>query len=277
VERVHDLSNAESISSTGTAVAAAPLALEARRIHHEYVKDRTASTAIEDISIEVRQGEVVCVVGPSGCGKSTLLRILAGLLTPTSGEVLVGDELVDGVPRSIGVVFQDYSRSLFAWMTVADNVEFVLRHSALSKSERRERVAESLEAVGLASAASKYPWELSGGMQQRVAIARCLAYRPTIMLMDEPFASVDAQTRFELEDLVLRVRREFDMTILLVTHDIDESVYLSDRVVALTGSPSSVCEVFENDLPWPRQQIETRAQPRFVELRAQVASTLVKP
>ncbi|HWL60681.1 MAG TPA: ABC transporter ATP-binding protein [Microbacteriaceae bacterium] len=271
------MSNAESISSTGTAVAAAPLALEARRIHHEYVKDRTASTAIEDISIEVRQGEVVCVVGPSGCGKSTLLRILAGLLTPTSGEVLVGDELVDGVPRSIGVVFQDYSRSLFAWMTVADNVEFVLRHSALSKSERRERVAESLEAVGLASAASKYPWELSGGMQQRVAIARCLAYRPTIMLMDEPFASVDAQTRFELEDLVLRVRREFDMTILLVTHDIDESVYLSDRVVALTGSPSSVCEVFENDLPWPRQQIETRAQPRFVELRAQVASTLVKP
>jgi NitT/TauT family transport system ATP-binding protein len=175
------------------------------------------------------------------------------------------------------VVFQDYSRSLFPWLNVASNVEFPLRGSRLSKTDRKHRVAEALEWVGLGGVGRKHPWQLSGGMQQRVSIARALAYRPALMLMDEPFASVDAQTRADLEDLVLRVRDEYDMTILLVTHDIDESVYLGDRVLVLSAAPTTVVDTLKVELPRQRDQITTRASAEFVHLRSEVARLLKQP
>ncbi|CRK61273.1 nitrate ABC transporter, ATP-binding protein,putative [Alloactinosynnema sp. L-07] len=239
---------------------------------HTYQAKDGAHDAIDALSFTVDAGELVCVVGPSGCGKSTLLRSIAGLIRPTRGAVSLHGTPVDGVPADLAVVFQDYSRSLFPWLSVQRNIEFPLR--ALSKSERVSRAAEALVAVGLANAGRKYPWQLSGGMQQRVAIARALAYRPALLLMDEPFASVDAQTRFELEDLLLKIRREQDTTVLLVTHDIDESVYLADRVLVLSKSPATVVAALDVPLGTERDQIATRSSDEFVELRAKVAGLL---
>jgi len=226
--------------------------------------------ALRDISFVANRGELVCIVGPSGCGKTTLLKIVAGLLAPTSGTVELDGTRVTGPHRRMAVVFQEYGRSLMPWMTVRGNVELPLR-SSMSKAQRREASQTALEAVGLGQAAHKFPWQLSGGMQQRVAIARAIAYRPRLLLMDEPFASVDAQTRSELEDLVLRIRKEFDMTILFVTHDIDESVYLAHRVLVLSKPPATLVEDIEVRLPEPRDQITTKEDETFVHLRAHVA------
>jgi NitT/TauT family transport system ATP-binding protein len=248
--------------------------LEVIELGHTYGTGSKAHVAIEDVTFRVDAGEIVCVVGPSGCGKSTLLKSVAGLHPITRGEVQLHGRQIKDVPGDLAVVFQDYGRSLFPWLNVASNVEFPLRGGRLTKPERRERAAEALAAVGLAHVARKHPWQLSGGMQQRVAIARALAYRPALMLMDEPFASVDAQTRAELEDLVLRVRTEQDMTILLVTHDIDESVYLADRVLVLSEAPTTVVETLKVDLPGERDQIITRASTEFVRLRSEVARQL---
>jgi NitT/TauT family transport system ATP-binding protein len=228
-----------------------------------------ATHAIGDLSFEVRPGEFVCIVGPSGCGKTTLLKTMSGLLEPTGGSVELDGAIVTAPPEQMALVFQDYSRSLFPWMTVAANVAFPLRRR-LGKAERVRAVDQALASVGLAGSAAKYPWQLSGGMQQRVAIARGLAYRPEILLMDEPFASVDAQTRADLEDLVLRLRHDYGITIVFVTHDIDESVYLSDRVVILSQRPTVVQEVLEVPLPRPRDQVTTKELPEFAQLRAHV-------
>src|SRR5215204_3937624 len=203
-----------------------PAMLEVTDVGHRFGSGPRLHTAIDSVSFTVNEGELVCIVGPSGCGKSTLLRSVAGLLRPTSGTIRLHGDPVVGVPPDLAVVFQDYSRSLFPWLTVLGNVQFPLHSRGLTRSERKARAAEALDWVGLAGTGRKYPWQLSGGMQQRVALARALAYRPSLMLMDEPFASVDAQTRADLEDLLLRVRREHQSTVLLVTHDIDESVYL---------------------------------------------------
>jgi NitT/TauT family transport system ATP-binding protein len=212
----------------------------------------------------------VCVVGPSGCGKTTLLKCIAGLMRPTRGEVVLHGTPVTSPPEEMAVVFQEYNRSLMPWSTVRNNVLLPLRHKRLSKGERTKLVEEALEAVGLTPFIDHYPWQLSGGMQQRVAIARALAYQPSILLMDEPFASVDAQTRGDLEDLVLKVREDYRITILFVTHDIDESVYLSDRIVVLTHAPTEVKEIVSVDLPPARDQIETKELPEFAHLRAHV-------
>jgi NitT/TauT family transport system ATP-binding protein len=218
--------------------------------------------AIADVDFTVAEREFVSVVGPSGCGKTTLLKCIAGLLAPTSGEVVVeGDKVM-------ALVFQEYSRSLMPWLSVRKNVALPLRHKP--KAERARLVDEAVEAVGLTTFIDRYPWQLSGGMQQRVAIARALAYQPQILLMDEPFASVDAQTRADLEDLILEVRERYDVTIVFVTHDIDESVYLSDRIVVLSPSPTMVKEILEVELPRPRDQVETKEQPEFARLRAHV-------
>ncbi|MGI8309776.1 ABC transporter ATP-binding protein [Saccharopolyspora hattusasensis] len=230
--------------------------------------------AITDLTFQVRTGELACIVGPSGCGKSTMLRSISGLIKPTAGDVRLDGTPVNGVPADLAVVFQDYSRSLFPWLSVRSNVEFPLRSRGLSKVERRSRADEVLEWVGLGAAAKKYPWQLSGGMQQRVSIARALACRPSLLLMDEPFASVDAQTRFELEDLLLRVRKQFDSTVLLVTHDIDESIYLADRVFVLSKSPASIVADLEIPLGDERDQITTRESETFVYLRSEVARLL---
>jgi NitT/TauT family transport system ATP-binding protein len=229
-----------------------------------------AAHAIEDVSLVVEDGEFLCVVGPSGCGKTTLLKCVAGLLRPTKGRVLLRGRPVTRPPEEMALVFQEYSRSLMPWTSVANNVLLPLRHKKLGRRERKELVGESLEAVGLGRFGNRYPWQLSGGMQQRVAIARALAYQPSILLMDEPFASVDAQTRGDLEDLTLRVRDQYGITILFVTHDIDESVYLADRVVVLTHAPTEVKEIVQVDLPRPRDQIATKELVEFAHLRAHV-------
>jgi NitT/TauT family transport system ATP-binding protein len=225
---------------------------------------------LDGIDLKVEQGELVSIVGPSGCGKSTLMRCVSGLMAPSGGDVRIHGEQVSGVPGDLAVVFQDYSRSLMPWLRVRENVTLPLRRRGLDKAARRAAAQEALEAVGLPDAATKYPWQLSGGMQQRVSIARALAYKPSLLLMDEPFGSVDAQTREDLEDLVLQVRRNIGMTILLVTHDIDESVYVGDRVVVLTRTPTTVRADLEVNLPEERDQITTRALPEFVRLRAEV-------
>jgi NitT/TauT family transport system ATP-binding protein len=240
--------------------------LEVLKLTHTYGDQ----TALDDVSFEVGESELVSIVGKSGCGKSTLLRAIAGLIRPTTGEVRLSGQPVTGVPDDLAVVFQDYSRSLLPWMSVRDNVTFPLRRRGLDRAARRQAAASALEAVGLADAAGKYPWQLSGGMQQRVAIARALAYRPTLLLMDEPFGSVDAQTREDLEDLLLQVRSANDMTILLVTHDIDESVYVSDRILVMGRAPGRLIADLSVGLPAERDRIETRELPGFVHLRSEV-------
>lgn len=182
--------------------------------------------AVRDLTFTVAAGELACLVGPSGCGKTTLLKCVGGLLSPTGGEVLLEGRRVTGPPPGMAFVFQEYGRSLFPWMRAAQNMELPLKQKRLPRERRRGLVADALGSVGLADAAGACPWQLSGGMQQRVAIARALAYEPRVLLMDEPFAAVDAQTRADLEDLVRRLWRERGITILFVTHDIDEAVYL---------------------------------------------------
>ena len=241
---------------------------------HRYGKGDKAMTAVDDVSFTVEAGQLVSIVGPSGGGKSTLLRCVAGLTPPSEGMVSLHGDRVTGVPDDLAVVFQDYSRSLFPWLSVQKNVEFPLRWRPISRAERRSRAQEALEHVGLEGVGGKYPWQLSGGMQQRVSIARALASRPALLLMDEPFASVDAQTRFELEDLTRRVQREQGSTVLVVTHDIDESVYLSDRVLVLSKSPASIVADLRVDLPADRNQITTRESAEFVALRGEVARLL---
>ena len=245
--------------------------LEVHDLSKTYGLGATASTALSNITLSIEDGEFVSIVGPSGCGKTTLLKSIAGLIRPSTGSVEIMGKPVTGVPDDLAVVFQDYSRSLFPWMKVASNVEFPLTALGLDRAEISSRVRESLEAVNLGDKLDKYPWELSGGMQQRVAIARALAYRPRVLLMDEPFASVDAQTRSELEDLTRAVHQGFGMTIVFVTHDIDESVYLSNRVIVLRRSPGGILAEVAIELPEQRDQIATKSTKSFVDVRSQIA------
>ncbi|MFI7505116.1 ABC transporter ATP-binding protein [Streptomyces sp. NPDC049687] len=244
--------------------------LDIRGLRKVYEGSGRRVEAVRDLTFTVEAGELVCMVGPSGCGKTTLLKCMGGLLTPTSGEVLLEGRKVTGPPPGTAFVFQEYGRSLFPWMRVGQNVELPLKQKGLGKTRRRELVTDALESVGLADAAGAYPWQLSGGMQQRVAIARALAYEPRVLLMDEPFAAVDAQTRADLEDLVRGLWRQRGITILFVTHDIDEAVYLGERVVVLSASPTVVQEQLKVDLPAERDQLHTRVAPRFAELRTHV-------
>ncbi|MEU6575709.1 ABC transporter ATP-binding protein [Streptomyces sp. NPDC046805] len=226
---------------------------------------------LHDIGLTVRDGQLLCVVGPSGCGKSTLLRTIAGLLPAREGTITLDGTPITGVPDRLAVVFQDYGRSLFPWLTVRDNVALPLRRQGLGRTARRAEADRILTRVGLGGTARRHPWQLSGGMQQRVAIARALVCRPSLLLMDEPFGSLDAQTREDLEDLLLEVHGTEGTTIVFVTHDIDESVYLGDRVVVLSPGPASKIALdLPVDLPSERDQINTRGLPTFVELRAEV-------
>jgi NitT/TauT family transport system ATP-binding protein len=247
--------------------------LEITKLTHSYGEAGRGHLALDGISLTVTGGQLVSIVGPSGCGKSTLLRCVAGLIRPAGGTIVLDGRPVEQVPDGLAVVFQDYSRSLMPWLSVADNVALPLRRTLsgrAARAARREAARAALVTVGLTGAAGRYPWQLSGGMQQRVAIARALACDPVLLLMDEPFGSVDAQTREDLEDLILAVRRQRDMTILLVTHDIDESVYVGDRVVVLTPGPGRIRADLPVRLPAPREQITTRELPEFVHLRAEV-------
>ncbi|MDE8667017.1 ABC transporter ATP-binding protein [Pseudarthrobacter sp. H3Y2-7] len=244
--------------------------LSVRGLKKVYQTDGGDIEAVRNLTFDLRAGELACLVGPSGSGKTTLLKCISGLMAPTEGEVLLDGKRVSGPPKKMAVVFQEYGRSLFPWMRVRENVELPLKNQGVPKAERDKLVDEALEAVGLAHVPRSYPWQLSGGMQQRVAIARAIAYQPEVLLMDEPFAAVDAQTRADLEDLIRMVWKKLGITILFVTHDIDESVYLGERVIILSSSPTVVQEDILIDLPVDRDQLETRSLPRFTELRHHV-------
>lgn len=226
--------------------------------------------AIGDLSFEVNQGDFTCIVGPSGAGKTTLLKCLAGLLKPTSGSVRVNGHEVTEPPEEMAVVFQEYGRSLFPWKTVRENVALPLRERNIPKLERDRTVSAALKSVELDHVGDSYPWQLSGGMQQRVAIARAVAYQPKVMVLDEPFAAVDAQTRADLEDLMLHLWSALGLTLIFVTHDIDEAVYLGQRVLVLSASPTRILDDVMIDIPSPRSQSKTRIEPRFSELRTRV-------
>jgi NitT/TauT family transport system ATP-binding protein len=221
-----------------------------------------------DVTLTVRSGEFVSIVGPSGAGKTTLLRTLGGLTTPDSGTVRHRGEPTRGVPSWLSMVFQEYNKTLFPWLSVRKNVRLAVRH--IPRAAADLRIDEALAQVGLADFAGHYPWELSGGMQQRVALARAMASQPELLLMDEPFASVDALTRAKLEDMVLDLWQQAGFAAILVTHDIGEAIYLSDRVLALSGRPSTILSEVRVDLPRPRSQSVTRALPRFHELSSRL-------
>jgi NitT/TauT family transport system ATP-binding protein len=237
----------------------------------------SAVIAIRSVDLGVREGEFVSIIGPSGCGKSTLLQIVAGLLAPSCGEVRLAGEPIVGPPQGVVYLFQQYSRSLFPWLTVEQNVAFGFRHAmSLSARAAVDRCIRYLEMVGLADFRARYPWELSGGMQQRVAIARALAAEPRVLLLDEPFSSVDALTRLELQGLILDLWSQTGLTVLLVTHDVEEAVYLSDRIALLTRRPAQVAQVFVNALPRPRKPVESREDQRFLQLRHELLTRLLR-
>lgn len=228
--------------------------------------------AIGDVSFTVEQGEFVSVLGPSGCGKTTVLNTVAGFVRPTSGSVAVDGRDVSAPGPDRGVVFQ--SHALFPWKTVLGNVAFGLRMKGVRRREREERGREYLDLVGLAGFENRYPHELSGGMQQRLGVARVLANEPAVMLMDEPFASIDAQTRRRLQEDLTRIFEERRPTVFFVTHDIDEAVFLSDRVVVLSQRPSAVQEIVTVDLPRPRSWRAAVDQPGFREAVAHLNGLL---
>jgi len=215
-------------------------------------------------------------VGPSGCGKTTLLLILAGLIRPDEGQILFNGKPVLGeTSKGVAVVFQDYSRSLLPWKTNLANVLFGMRRAVGgSVAEKTTKARSLLDDVGLQGFENHYPWQLSGGMQQRVAIARGLASQSELLLLDEPLAAVDAQTRADMQDLVLRLAQRYGQTCLLVTHDVDEAVYMADRVVVLSNCPTRVVREIAVDLPTPRDQIETREAPAYLAIRHEVLSLI---
>lgn len=250
--------------------AAAPV-LRVSDLSKRYSAD--GPPALSGITFDVGEGELLAVVGPSGCGKTTLLRLLCGLIPPSAGAVLFDGEPVQRPPREFALVFQDYSRSLFPWLNVSRNVMFPLRGAGLARAERIARAEAVLAEVGLHGVARSYPWKLSGGMQQRVAIARALVSRPELLLLDEPFASIDALTRAELQDLLLRIHGGVEhrrVTIVHVTHDIDEAVYLADRVLVLGAAPGRVIGSIEVGIARPRAQTTTRSSPQFLAVRNQI-------
>jgi NitT/TauT family transport system ATP-binding protein len=246
--------------------------IEASAVSMSYDSRGGRVQALSNISVDIVAGSFVSVVGRSGSGKSTLLRLFAGLLRPTEGVVSIDSLPPAGSVPTARYVFQDYSQSLLPWQTVADNVAFGLRHSlAPEKDEdRRSAVGRYLAAVGLEDTGSRYPWELSGGMQQRVAIARALASKPDILLMDEPFSAVDALSRAQLQDLMLDIWSDTCLTVVLVTHDIEEAIYLSDRVIVLGPSGRGVNADLDIKLPRPREQVETREQHDYLSLRREL-------
>lgn len=256
--------------------------LRLKNVTKEFVAPRTGqrTLAVEDFSLDVQPGEFICIVGPSGCGKSTVLNMIAGLQEPTGGVIELDGKPISGPGAERGVMFQDYA--LFPWKNVRDNVGFGLRHgtpgAGMSAKEREDRVRHFVELVGLKGAEQKYPQQLSGGMRQRVALARLLANGPDILLMDEPLGALDAQTRMVLQVELLRIWGETAVeadrkTVIFITHGIDEAVFLADRVVVMSSHPGRVSAVLDVDIPRPRTE-EVRLHPRFAELGEEIWSLI---
>src|SRR4051812_15919100 len=229
-------------------------------------------TALEDITLDVRAGEFLALVGPSGCGKSTLLDLLGGLTTPTSGRILLDGRPITGPGRDRGIVFQQYA--LFPWRTAAENVEFGLDIAGFNATQRREIARHFLDLVGLSGFADRYPHELSGGMKQRVAIARSLAVDPDVLLMDEPFAALDAQTRDTLQDELLRIWEQTGKTVVFITHGIDEAVSLGQRVAVMTSRPGRIKQLVDVPLGSRRATEDLRSDPLFARYRHEIWSLL---
>ncbi|MBI5259926.1 MAG: ABC transporter ATP-binding protein [Burkholderiales bacterium] len=232
-------------------------------------------------SFGVASGEFVCVIGPSGCGKTTLLRAASGFVAPSHGQVRRAGMPVGAPSREVAFVFQDYSRALLPWRTVAQNVSLALEAARVPAAERPTRIGKVLETVGLVAHAHKFPAQLSGGMQQRVQIARCLAQRPQLLMMDEPFGALDAMTREALQDELARLVREQGLTVMFVTHDLEEALYLGDRVIALRANPTpqrpSLAAMIDVPLPRPREQLTTKEHPEFLRLRRELYRHLGHP
>jgi NitT/TauT family transport system ATP-binding protein len=229
-----------------------------------------SQTILSELNFSVRQGEFVCVVGPSGCGKTSLLRVLAGLYQPRGGTVAYRGNPVSRPRRDIAIVFQDYTRALLPWRTAYGNVALALEAANVPRAARAKRIDELLSKVGLPDQGQKYPRQMSGGMQQRLQIARCLAQNPSVLLMDEPFGALDAMTRQSLQDELLKIASQTQATTIFVTHDLEEAIYLGDRVVGLLSHPGRIGAVFEVGLSRPRHQLSTREEPEFLRLRRQL-------
>ena len=222
------------------------------------------------LSFEIKPHEILCLIGPSGCGKTTALRIAAGLVAPTSGEARFDGAAIRGPRRDVAVVFQDYAKALLPWRTAAGNVALALEAMGAPRAGRAAHISALLERVGLKGQDNKYPGQMSGGMQQRLQIARCLAQEPAALMMDEPFGALDAMTRQSLQDEMLDIARLTGATILFVTHDLEEAIYLGDRVIGLAPHPGRIGIELSIDLPRPRDQVATRESPRFLALRRQL-------
>ena len=233
-------------------------------IEKKYNTRKGEVVALNGVNFDIKENEFICVIGPSGCGKSTLLNIIAGLLEPTAGQILVDGKPIQGTGPDRGVVFQQYA--LFPWLTVKKNVEFGLKLKGLSKDECDSIAMKYLKMVELEKFADSYPKELSGGMKQRVAIARAYAMNPEVLLMDEPFGALDAQTRTQLQTELLKAWQEENKTCFFVTHDIEEAIVLATRVVIMSARPGRIKEVVDIDIPYPRDQ-ETKMSERFIELK----------
>lgn len=231
-------------------IAERPIVLKLRQLGREFDSTRGTLVAIDDVSFDVHQREFISVIGPSGCGKSTLIRVVAGLEEPSTGAVFIDDKPVREPGADRGMVFQNYT--LFPWLTVATNVSFGLRMKGFTKSKAKETAMHWLDTVGLTEFADYYPAQLSGGMKQRVAIARALANEPRILLMDEPFGALDAQTRCKMQAHLLQIWESVDVTILFITHDLEEAIYLSDKIVVLGAHPGRVLEIVEVPVARPR-------------------------
>jgi NitT/TauT family transport system ATP-binding protein len=232
--------------------------------------DLGGKTIIEDVSLDVKPGEFLCIIGASGCGKTTALRLAAGLYQPTSGHVSFDGEPMRAPRRDVAIVFQDYGKALLPWRTAAGNVALALETIGMPKAQRPARIDELLKKVGLPYHADKYPAEMSGGMQQRLQIARCLAQEPKALLMDEPFGALDAMTRQGLQDEVLSLLDASKATVIFVTHDLEEAIYLGDRVVGLLPHPGRIGIDLPINLPRPRDQLTTRENPEFLRLRREL-------
>ena len=240
------------------------MTLIVEQISKEFEQRDVRSPALVTINLEVEDKEFTCILGPSGCGKTTLLRIIAGLEKATSGKVIIGGEVVTGPTPRMAMIFQDYS--LFPWRTVLDNIAFGLEVKGIGEEERHNVAAQYLDLVGLSGFGENFPYELSGGMRQRVAVARALAIDPSVLLMDEPFGALDAQNRNMLQKQLLEIWDKTKKTILFVTHSVDEAVFMADRIIVLTSRPGTIKEIVPIDLPRPRD----RTSPDFAKVRRYV-------
>ena len=267
------LQSADVVARFGR-LKARPVVLEAHNLRKTFASSHDEVIALEDINFVVHRREFLCVIGPSGCGKSTLIRVLAGLDTPTEGEVLIDNKLVTGPGPERGMVFQGYT--LFPWHTVKGNVMFGLKMAGRSTNHAEAEARQWIEMVGLSKFENAYPHQLSGGMKQRVAIARALANQPRVLLMDEPFGALDAQTRCQMQSYLLQIWRNVDVTIVFITHDLDEAIYLADRILVLKSHPGRLDELIEVPVPRPRSS-EQFISPQFLATKKRLEDLIHPP